>query len=109
MNQKGFANIIILVIVVAAIAGIGGYFILNRQAPLPELSPTPNSIENPNPIKNPEPNPTPISTPKLPVQSQIPKNIPQAHNTFGFNSIKILAKEEGNKNVFISPSSTTPS
>ena len=87
MNQKGFANIIILVIVVAAIVGIGGYFILNRQAPLPE------------------PNPTPISTPKLPAQSQSLKNIPQAHNTFGFNSIKILAKEEGNKNIFISPSS----
>ncbi len=95
MNQKGFANIIILIVVVVALAGIGGYFVLNRQSPSPEPTSTPNPIENP----------TPISTPKLSVQSQSPKNISQAHNTFGFNSIKILAKEEGNKNVFISPSS----
>ena len=107
MNQKGFANIIILIIAVVAIAGIGGYFVLNKQAPLPEPTPTPNPIDNPNPTPNPvqNPNPTLISIPKQPVQSQTPKNIPQAHNTFGFNSIKILAKEEGNKNVFISPSS----
>lgn len=101
MNQKGFANILILIVAIVAIAGIGGYFVLNRQAPSPEPTPTPT----PNPIENPSPTPTPISTPKQPVQSQSPKNIPQAHNTFGFNSIRILAKEEGNKNVFISPSS----
>ena len=107
MNQKGFANIIILIVVVIAVAGIGGYFILNKQAPLPK--PMPNPIDNPNPTPTPNPiqnpNPTPISIPKQPAQSQSPKNIPQAHNTFGFNSIKILVKEEGNKNVFISPSS----
>src|SRR3989338_11240590 len=99
MNQKGFANIIILIVAVIAIAGIGGYFVLNRQAPLPEPMPTPNPIDNPNPTPNPiqNPNPTPISIPKQPAQSQTPKNIPQAHNTFVFNSIKILAKEEGNK------------
>lgn len=89
MNQKGFANIVILIVAIVAIAGVGGYFVLNRQAPSPEPTPTP----------------TPITTPKQPAQSQSPKNIPLAHNTFGFNSIKILAKEEGNKNVFISPSS----
>lgn len=60
MNQKGFANIIILILVVAAIAGIGGYFVLNRQAPLPEPTPTPNLIENPNPT----PTPTASSTSK---------------------------------------------
>jgi len=107
LNQKGFANIIILIVAIVAIAGIGGYFVLNKQVPLPE--PTPNPIENPNPTPTPNPiqnpNPTPISIPKQPAQSQSPKNIPQAHNTFGFNSIKILAKEEGNKNIFISPSS----
>ena len=107
MNQKGFANIIILIVVVIAVAGIGGYFILNKQAPLPK--PMPNPIDNPNPTPTPNPiqnpNPTPISIPKQPAKSQSPKNIPQAHNTFGFNSIKILVKEEGNKNVFISPSS----
>lgn len=101
MNQKGFANIVILIVAIVAIAGVGGYFVLNRQAPSPEPTPTPT----PNPIENPSPTPTPITTPKQPAQSQSPKNIPLAHNTFGFNSIKILAKEEGNKNVFISPSS----
>ena len=40
MNQKGFANIIILIIVVAAVAGVGGYFVLNRQSPPPEPVPT---------------------------------------------------------------------
>ncbi|MCR4327920.1 MAG: serpin family protein [Patescibacteria group bacterium] len=90
-----------LIVAALAIAGVGGYFVLNRQAPLPEPTPTPT----PNPIENPSPTPTPIQIPKQPAQFQNPKNIPQAHNTFGFNSIKILVKEEGNKNVFISPSS----
>lgn len=100
MNQKGFANIIKLVIITVAIAGVGGYFVLNKQVPSPNPvttpTPTPNPINTPNPTLNP--------TPK-PVQFQSPKKISQAHNAFGFNAIKLLAQEEGNKNVFISPSS----
>lgn len=98
MYKKEFANIVILIVTIVVIAGVGGYFALNRQPPsAPPLgttpAPTPSSAL------------TPITTPKQPAQSQNPKNIPLAHNTFGFNSIKILAKEEGNKNIFISPSS----
>lgn len=43
MNQKGFVNIIIIIIAVVLI-GTGAYFILNRQAP---LTPTPKSIPTP--------------------------------------------------------------
>lgn len=67
MNQKGFANIIILIVAIVAIAGIGGYFVLNRQAPSPEPTPTPNPVENPNPTPTPTANstskPTSTSTP----------------------------------------------
>ena len=58
MNQKGFANIIILIVAIIAIAGIGGYFVLNRQAPLPEPTPSPNLIDN----SNATPTSTPISS-----------------------------------------------
>ena len=105
MKQKGFANIAVLIIAVITIAGVGGYYVLNTQTPLSESIPTPNPIDNddPNPTPNPIQNPTP--TPTQPFQSQSQTSISQAHNTFGFNSFKILAKEEGNKNIFISPSS----
>jgi hypothetical protein len=46
MNQKGFVNIVMLTIAIIAIAGLGGYFILNREVPLPE--PIPNSVEDSN-------------------------------------------------------------
>jgi serine protease inhibitor len=37
--------------------------------------------------------------------SQAPKNLPQAHNAFGFNLLKVIAADEAGKNVFISPPS----
>ena len=58
MNQRGFANIIILIIVITAIIGMGGYFTLNRQSLLPKPTPTPNKIQNPSPTPTPIPNPT---------------------------------------------------
>ncbi|MBI2645040.1 serpin family protein [Candidatus Uhrbacteria bacterium] len=88
-THKGFANIIVFIIALIAIVGVGGYFVLNRQVSLSKSAPAPH----------------PIPIPKQPAQSKTPKNIPYAHNTFGIHSIKILAKEEGNKNIFISPSS----
>src|SRR3989344_6171648 len=52
-NQKGFANSIILIIVVIALAGIGSYFALNRQVlplpPIPTPIPTP-VVSTPGPI-----------------------------------------------------------
>lgn len=44
-----------------------------------------------------------IQFPTLPFQK--PKNLPQAHNAFGFNVMKALSQEEKNNNLFISPSS----
>lgn len=54
MNQKGIANILLIVLVIAAIAGVGGYFILNKQA----LSPTPSPTSTPKPSSTPTPLPT---------------------------------------------------
>jgi hypothetical protein len=39
MSHKGFANIIILILVVIGIVGAGGYLVLNRQVPSQEPSP----------------------------------------------------------------------
>ncbi len=67
MNQKGFANIIILIIAVIAIVGISGYFVFNRQALLPKSILTSNSIDDqntfPTPIPIPTPKPSPVSNP----------------------------------------------
>lgn len=90
-SKKGFANAALLIVVVVAVAA-GGYFALRRQTPVPE--PTPVPVIEPDTVLNPTPNPS--------VQSQSPKRIPQAHNAFGFKAIKLLAEEEGDKNVFIS-------
>lgn len=39
--------------------------------------------------------------------SQNPKDLPQAHNAFGFNLLKSLNAQEEDKNIFISPSSVS--
>jgi len=61
MNQKGFANII-LVLIIIAIAGVAGYFVLTKkQTPVvqPATTPTPTATHTPV-IKNPAPTiPTP--------------------------------------------------
>lgn len=103
MSQKGFANILILIIaiVIVVIAGSGGYIVLNRLILFPKLVSTLPESPAPNPIENPKPTPTP----NMPVQSQSPDKIPQAHNIFGIDVFKILAQEEGNRNIFISPPS----
>lgn len=87
---KGFASIIIICLILI-LAGMVGYFAFKQKSKTPESTPGQNST------------PSPIATP--PVETQTYTNISQAHNSFGFNSIKIISKEEGNKNVFISPSS----
>src|SRR3989344_317210 len=45
-NQRGFANIIILIFVVIVLAGIGSYFALNHQVPPPPpiTTPTPKTL-----------------------------------------------------------------
>jgi len=45
MNQKGFANIVLIVVIVAIVA-IGGYFVISKNSPAPATSPT---ITNPLP------------------------------------------------------------
>ena len=53
MNQKGFANIIVIIGVVL-LAGITGYFMLNRQTalPTPISSPSPSPTPTPIPLSN---------------------------------------------------------
>lgn len=60
MNQKGFINII-LVIIIVALAGVGAYFILNQQTTPPIFIPTPTPIPSPTPTPTPSPTPTPIA------------------------------------------------
>ena len=58
MSQKGFANIVLVVIIVAIVA-VGGYFALNNRSTIP--TPTPPVGEQPTP--SPSPIPTPVVTP----------------------------------------------
>lgn len=62
-------NIVIIVVVIIIVVGIGSYFIFNR----------------------------PIQAPSSLIQN--PENITQAHNAFGFNSIKTLFSESLHQNV----------
>src|SRR3989344_5893397 len=63
MNQKGFINII-LVIIVVALVGAGAYFVSTRQVMPPTPSPTPTPSPIPTPTPNPTPDPSPNPTPK---------------------------------------------
>ena len=48
MNQKGFINIILIIIVIALV-GTGAYFVSTGQVTLPTPSPTPTSTSKPSP------------------------------------------------------------
>lgn len=69
MNQKGFANIIITILIVAIVAavGVGSYVFLNKKS----LSPGPSPLQNPiststpisNSVQNPQTNPVNVNNP----------------------------------------------
>ena len=63
MNQKGFSNILVIILVVVIIGGIAGYFLFSqKQEPTPVVTNTPT----PNTPKNTQPSTTPVSgTPTL--------------------------------------------
>lgn len=71
MNQKGFVNIL-LIIVVVALVGAGVYVVYSRQAlspvsaptPTPSPSPTPTPAPKPSSTSKPSPTPTPMSIPQ---------------------------------------------
>ena len=74
MNQKGFINIL-LIMVVVALVGAGAYFVSTRQIKLPTPSPTTSLT--------PIPSPTPTSTPKsspIPIPSPTPAQPSQSNN-----------------------------
>ena len=59
MNQKGFANIILIVVIVAIVA-VGGYFIFSKKSGPITQQPTPTHTETTVPTKTPvSPTPTP--------------------------------------------------
>jgi len=98
-RTKGFSQIIfIIILALTALVGAGGYFLLVKNTPSPVPVPSPV----PSPVPTPEPQPTPIPSP---TQQESKNTVFQAHNDFGFDIFKTLALEEGNANIFISPSS----
>jgi len=84
MNQKGFINIAIIVGVIALL-GVAGYFIANRQTPLPE--PTPSPAPLPSPTPNPSPTPTPLPSRNTPsAQTQNPSLSNDCGNLIGYSA-----------------------
>lgn len=78
MNQKGFANII-FVIVIVALVGAGGYFVFVKKSPIvqqPEPTQTPTQTPTPTQTTTPNPTSTTLST-------GLPKEI---ENNKGFKS-----------------------
>lgn len=61
MNQKGSMNILVIIIVVALLAG-GVYVLATRQAAAPMTTPTPTPGTAPSPTPNPTPTPNPYHT-----------------------------------------------
>ena len=63
MNQKGFANIALIIVVIAIVA-VGGYFVFSKNSATPTPSPTPSPTPTltPTPTASPSPKPIPQST-----------------------------------------------
>lgn len=104
MAQKGFLNNLIIIGILVILSGVGGYLIFNNKSSIPTQTPAPTSTSSPTSTTTPNPS-SPSATPVPAALIENPKNIPQTHNAFGFNIFKNLKMEEGNKNIFISPSS----
>ncbi|MBI2096278.1 MAG: hypothetical protein HYT43_01430 [Candidatus Taylorbacteria bacterium] len=82
MNQKGFANII-LVIVIVILVGAVGYFALVKKSP--EVTQQTNTLTPTNNQQNSQPSPTQTQTPKYPIhtpKSPTPTPTPQNKNVF---------------------------
>ena len=52
-NQKGFANIVLIVVIVAIIA-VGGYFVFVKKSEPITQQPTPTTTQNPTPTATPK-------------------------------------------------------
>ncbi|OGN07838.1 MAG: hypothetical protein A2750_00080 [Candidatus Yanofskybacteria bacterium RIFCSPHIGHO2_01_FULL_45_42] len=61
MNQKGFANIILVVVLVVILAGVAGYFFLVKKSPEVAQQPTPTPTQTKTPV-SPIPTPTPVTS-----------------------------------------------
>ncbi len=70
INQKGFANIILVVIVVMLVSAVGYFAFVKKSEPVTQQTPTPTPIktDNPSSTPNPTPTPTPTSTKPSPTQ-----------------------------------------
>lgn len=111
-QNKGFIIPVLIGIIALLAIGGGVYLYENKKAEPPV--PVEDNEAQPSIPQNP-----PVSDSQKPVQdstrkpvvsvkagiSQTPKNIPKAHNAFGFDLIKSIKQDESGKNIFISPSS----
>ncbi len=110
-SHKGFV-VPLLVIIAVFIIGGSAYYLNSKEAkpPVPVIDgeAQPSITQNPPVINSPKPvqdsTPKPAGSVKAGI-SQSPKNIPKAHNAFGFDLIKSIKQDEPGKNIFISPSS----
>ena len=86
MNQKGFINILLIVIVVALV-WTEIYFVSTRQisppvpTPSPSPTPTPTPIPTPTPKPNPTPKPSPTPTPR-PSGEKIIRKVGEKESSF---------------------------
>ena len=87
MNQKGFVNIVIVIIGIIVLAGVVGYSIMNQQTPAPEpiLLPTPS----------PTPAPTLTPTPTVPSQGGAKHWNPNSEYFYYYNKEKIFMRFVG--------------
>jgi len=63
MNQKGFANIILVVIIVILVGAVGYFAFVKKSEPVAQ-QPTPTPTQTTTSTKSPTPTPTPTATEK---------------------------------------------
>jgi len=64
-NQKGFANIVLVIVLLVVLAGTSGYLLFNNRSTTPTLTPPigEQPMSSPTPTTLTSPTPTPSSTP----------------------------------------------
>jgi len=90
MNQKGFANIL-MIIVIVALVGAGAYFVSTKQITLPIPSPTTSTNSTPSPT----PTTTPKSSPTTPIPTPTPAQPSQNNNVLSVLDLT------GNKETYV--------
>ena len=95
-NQKGFANIILVIVIVVLVGAVGYFSFVKKSEPIAQ-QPTPTPTQTNTPTKN----PTPTQTPKDEIASWKTYGNDQYGFEFKYPANYVVTKTPGGNNEFV--------